>query len=349
MFGCAPTPAKLCDGGKLGVERAKVGKQSDKEWWSLMRKHKPLDLHPIKHTTCRKCGAILRRDHMAEGVCNKVVSEVDGGAVRCVGRWAFEKIHFLTRYFGIFGAGMHKAWQGNVHYIEVCSGPGRCINRSTAEEIDGTALAVMHHDAYQRYRSVTFLDKSPLVVTALNNRIKALGQNGKALAIQANYTNPEGLVQICQQRTPRGLVLIFLDPTDCSVPMKTVRLLSRSLEKVDFIINVATGTDANRNLKKAFDKPDSPSRKKYKQFLGSDNFFTDRDNVVLAENNQHAHLRAQFRAAYKSALTAEGYMYFDYVIVRHYYDLLFASKHPTGLKLWQQAQRIGPDQQATLF
>jgi three-Cys-motif partner protein len=164
-----------------------------------------------------------------------------------------------------------------------------------------------------------------------------------------NYTNPEGLVHICRQRAPRGLVLIFLDPTDCSVPMETVRLLSRSLEKVDFIINVATGTDANRNLKKAFEKPDSPGRKKYEQFLGSDHFFTDPDNVVLAGNNQHAHLRAQFRAAYKSALMAEGYVYFADEIIRHFYDLLFASKHPTGLKFWQQAQRIRPDQQATLF
>jgi hypothetical protein len=126
---------------------------------------------------------------MEEGVCNKAVSEVDRGAVRCVGPWAFEKIHFLTRYFGIFGAGRHKAWQGNVHYIEICSGPGRCINRSTAEESDGTAMAVMHHDAYQLYRSVTFLDKSQLVITALNDRIKALGQNGKALASQAIAVN----------------------------------------------------------------------------------------------------------------------------------------------------------------
>jgi three-Cys-motif partner protein len=242
---------------------------------------------------------------------------------------------------------MHKSW--DVHYIEVCSGPGRCIKRNTGEEIDGTAMAVMRHDAYRHYRSVTFLDKSQLVIAALNRRIMALGQNGKALAIQANYTDPEGLVQICQQRAPHGLTLIFIDPTDCSVPMETVRLLSRSLKRVDFIINIATGTDANRNLKKAFAKPDSPGREKYERFLGSDNFFTDRDNVVLAENNQHAHLRTQFRAAYKSALTAEGYTYFADEIIRHYYDLVFASKHPTGLKFWQQAQRIRPDQQATLF
>ena len=315
-----------------------------------MGKHKPLDLHPVKHTACKKCKSVLRRDHMEEGVCNKVVSEVDRGAVRCVGPWAFEKIHFLTRYFGIFGVGMHKSWQDNVHYIEICSGPGRCIDRNTGEEIDGTALAVMHHEAYQLYRSVTFLDKSQMVVTALNSRITALGQNGKALALQADYNDPESLVQICQQRAPRGLVLIFFDPTDCSVPMETVRLLSRSLKNVDFIINVATGTDANRNLKKAFAKPDGPVRKKYECFLGSATFFMDRDNVALAETNQHAHPRAQFRAAYKSALREEGYTYFDVEIVnKHYYDLLFASKHPTGLKFWQQAQRIRPEQQATLF
>ncbi len=313
-----------------------------------MRKRQPLDLHPVSHTTCKKCGRDLRRGKLVEGVCIDIVSVVDGESVRCIGPWAYDKTHFLTRYFGIFGAGMNKSWQGNVNYIEVCSGPGRCINRDTAEEIDGTALAVMHHEAYALYKSATFFDKSPAVVTALNKRIAVLRQDGKACAHQADYTKPSGLIEVCRKRAPMGLSLIFLDPTDCSVPMETVRLLSRSLKNVDFIINVATGTDANRNLKKAFAQPYGPVRKKYETFLGSPSFFTDTENIRLAETDQDARLRAKFRAAYQSALTGEGYRHFGVEIVRHYYDLLFASKHPTGLKFWQQAQRIRPDSQATL-
>jgi len=312
-----------------------------------MRKRKPLDLHPVIHATCKKCERYIRRENTKEGVCKKIVAQVDGGSVRCVGRWAYEKTYFLTRYFGIFGVGMQKCWQGDVHYIEICSGPGRCINRDTGEEIDGTALAVMHNDAYPLYKSVTFFDKSLLVVDALNKRITTLGQAGKALAVQADYTQPGHLIEVCRQRAPLGISLVFLDPTDCSVPMNTIYLLSRSLNKVDFIINVATGTDANRNFKTAFANPDGPARKKYETFLGSPAFFTDRENIRLAETSQDDRLRAAFRAAYKAALTAEDYQHFGLEIIEHYYDLLFASKHPTGLKFWKQAQRIRPDNQTT--
>jgi three-Cys-motif partner protein len=312
-----------------------------------MKRHKPLDLHAVKHSTCQKCGADLRDENLEEGICAKIVSAVDGEPVRCVGPWVYDKIHFLTRYFGIFGPGMHKLWQGNIHYIEVCSGPGRCINRDTTEEIDGTSLAVINHDAYASYKTVTFFDKSPSVVMALNKRIKTLRQDGKSVACKADYTKPTDLVDICVKRAPLGLSLIFLDPTDCSVPMDTVRRLSRSLRNADFIINVATGTDANRNLKTAFAKPDGPARQKYETFLGSSAFFINPENIRLAETNQDDRLRAQFRIAYQSALTEEGYQYFEVELVRHYYDLVFASKHPTGLKFWRQAQRIRPDNQDT--
>jgi len=312
-----------------------------------MKKRKPLDLHPVNHTTCKRCECPIRRDNLQEGVCNKIISDVDGGSVRCVGPWAYDKTYFLTQYFGIFGVGMHRKWKGDVHYIEICSGPGRCINRDIGEEIDGTALAVMHNDAYPLYKSVTFFDISPVVVDALNKRITALGQTSKALAVQADYTQPADLITICQQRAPQGLSLIFLDPTDCSVPMQTIALLSRALKKVDFIINVATGTDVNRNLKTAFANPDGPARKKYETCLGSTAFFTDPENIRFAETSQDEMLRVKFRAAYRSALFAEGYRHFGVEIIKHYYDLLFASKHPTGLKFWRQAQSIRPDNQAT--
>lgn len=313
-----------------------------------MRRRQPLDLHPLSHSACKKCGRNLRRIKLAEGVCTEIVSLVDGESVRCVGPWAYDKIYFLTRYFGIFGTGMNKSWQGNVHYIEICCGPGRCIKRDTAEEIDGTALAVMHHEAYAKYKSATFFDKSPAVVKALNKRIAVLHQEGKTVACQADYTKPTDLVEICCKRAPTGLILIFLDPTDCSVPMETVQLLSRSLKNVDFIINVATGTDANRNLKKAFEKPCSPARKKYETFLGSNSFFTDSGNILLAKTDQDEKLRAKFRDAYQFALIGEGYRHFGVEIIKHYYDLLFASKNPTGLKFWQRAQSILPNRQATL-
>jgi hypothetical protein len=44
-----------------------------------------------------------------------------------------QKIFHLIQYFGIFTIGMKSKWQGNINYIEICSGPGRCVNRENGE------------------------------------------------------------------------------------------------------------------------------------------------------------------------------------------------------------------------
>ncbi len=41
----------------------------------------------------------------------------------------------LAQYFGVFAGGMWKRWAG-LNYIEICSGPGRCVSRETGEEVD---------------------------------------------------------------------------------------------------------------------------------------------------------------------------------------------------------------------
>jgi hypothetical protein len=43
-----------------------------------------------------------------------------------------------------------------------------------------------------------------------------------------------------------------------------------------------------------------------------------------------------------------GYRYFETERVEHYYDLLFATRHPKGIEFWKKAQKYTPDDQATL-
>jgi hypothetical protein len=80
----------------------------------------------------------------------------DDGAVRCVGDWAEQKIFYLVQYFGIFATGMKAKWSGKINYIEICSGTGRCINRHTGMEFDGTSLAIMNHKAFKNIRKALF-------------------------------------------------------------------------------------------------------------------------------------------------------------------------------------------------
>ena len=46
----------------------------------------------------------------------------------------------------------------------------------------------------------------------------------------------------------KSLNLCFIDPTDCSVPFILIKEIKETLPNVDFIINLASGTDFNRNI-----------------------------------------------------------------------------------------------------
>jgi three-Cys-motif partner protein len=268
-----------------------------------------------------------------------------------VGGWATQKIHFLTQYLGIFAAGMKSKWGGNIHYIELCSGPGRCLVRETAREMDGSALAVLGHQAAQYLKTATFIDYNPKVVQALNDRISRMETTPDAVAIEADYNDTRTLADIVRRRASTGLSLVFIDPTDCSLPFDAVKAIAFAAQNADFIINVATGTDASRNLKQAILNPNIPVRAKYAKFLGNDSFFTQPQNVQMAQMAKDRDLRIAFRTAYCDSFQALGYRHFAFEAVKSnshtFYDLMFASRHPLGLKFWKEAQRIGPDEQRT--
>ena len=315
---------------------------------SKMAKHVKLDLHERANPGCQKCPRPDRLENTELGLCDVTVSILDGAPVRCVGQWAQRKIHFLTQYFGIFASGMKKKWDGHIHYIELCSGPGRCIDRDSGTEMDGSPLAVLSHKAFPYLETATFLDFNPIVVQSLNERITKLGNSAKASAMAADYNDAAGLVATLSPRAARGLSLVFIDPTDCSLPFETVAAIAKALHGADFIINVATRTDATRNLKQAILNIDSRARTKYCSFLGSDAFFQDARVIRAAQVGQDTDLRIWFREAYRDAFRRIGYNQFELESVQNYYDLLFASRHKTGLEFWKKAQQITPDDQRKL-
>jgi len=144
---------------------------------------------------------------------------------------------------------------------------------------------------------------------------------------------------------------VFIDPTDCSVPFSLISNIKDVLPNVDFIINLASGTDFNRNVINALLNQESYTRtvSKYSKFLGTVDFFRDPVNIKLAENKRNIELRNNFRESYKQSLRSIGYQYFDFKRIQHYYDLLFASKHETGLTFWKKANSIKADGQRELF
>jgi len=307
-----------------------------------------VDLHERRHTKCLKCGRQDRKEFSGAGICEKIVSEDDQLSVRCVGDWAYDKIFHLYQYFGIFTNGMKNSWRG-LNYVEICSGPGRCIFKETGEEVDGTAIAVLRHKSFVHLKSALFIDCDAAVVNALNRRIAALGLGHKAVAEVGNYTDSLGIVNLMKRLSPRHLNLVFIDPTECDVPFETITAIIKGLKNVDLIINLPSYMDAGRNLANAVTDPSyKRARGKYAGFLGSAEFFEDAGMRALALAGHHRDLRLAFRDFYQKQMAKLGHVYWATREIRGLYDLVFASSDPKGLEFWNKACKYEANGQGSL-
>lgn len=310
-----------------------------------------IDFHEIENKECiHDCDRDQRKTTTEEDICIVTNSELDGLPIRCVGEWSRTKIYLLTQYFGIFSTGMSKKWSGNINYIEICSGPGRCIERSSGIEIDGSSLCIINHDAFKYLRSAFFFDSNENVVDILNKRLSRYSLNN-VKAFVGDFYRPEQICEIIHtQVNPYSLNLVFIDPTDCSLPFAMIESLKGNLPHVDIIINAAVGTDINRNIGNALLKPESYQEvtNKYKTFLGSDSFFDREDLIRLAVEGNSLALRNAFRDEYIRSLRRIGYEYFGQKRIRHYYDIIFASSDIRGLDFWEKATKNDYDGQRTI-
>lgn len=312
-------------------------------------KRQRIDLRVTKNQECLRCDRKARKDSVSDEICTTLRSSLDDLPVRCVGEWAYDKIYLLVQYFGIFAGGMKNKWNG-LNYIEICSGPGRCVTRNDSNEMDGTALAVVNQSAFPELSQAVFVDIDPNVVAILNKRINALGAHHKARAFIGDYHDVHGLMKIIEQLHTNFLSLVFFDPTECDVPFATVETLTSYLKNADLIINIALGTDLNRNIVNVvLDPAFSQTKDKYERFLGIPDFLSRPDIVHAARLGKHGDLRKLFMNAYLEHLASIGYVHTNLRAVRHYYDLLFVSKSPKGLEFWMKANQIGPDNQRRLL
>ena len=295
-----------------------------------------LDLNRDNNSLCIKnCNKEARQKMSENDMCLTVKSVRDNLPVRCVGEWAEEKIYLLYQYFGIFAGGMKNKWKLN--YIEICSGPGRCINRSSGQEFDGTSISILQHKTFDNINRALFYDYSDTVVETLNQRISNLGLSKKATAKHGDYNNPISICDDLKKLDGNSLNLVLIDPTDCSVPFSLLKEISSCLSRFDLIINVATNTDFNRNIPMAFS--DQSRAEKYIRFLGSKDYFESKQNQALYEMKDYTTLRQCFRESYKQSLQKIGFNYFDYTPIRNFYDILFATSNSKGIEFWQKATK----------
>src|ERR1019366_2339212 len=73
------------------------------------------------------------------------LAESDGLPARPSGPWIETKHKLLTYYAQLFASGMKFKWKSRV-YLELFSGPGKCLIRDTGKEDLGSPLKVIGHE-----------------------------------------------------------------------------------------------------------------------------------------------------------------------------------------------------------
>lgn len=315
----------------------------------------PVNFRETNNDSCSRCSnREERRKYSTAGVCDNVTSCIDGLPVRCVGNWGQEKVFYLLQYLGIFAQGMKNRWNGNLHYLEICSGPGRLVDYQTGVEFDGSALAVLQHQCASLLKSALFVDINPKVTSALNARVAKLGNLGtlKPMAIVGDYNSSESLQRVLNNRSKDGLTLAFLDPTDLSIPFDTVQHLSRNIGHLDLLVNVPIGLDFRRNATKAvFDAGFEKARDKYERFLGCPYFMNSPQVLDRLDSaaDWPKELSNLFLEKYMEQLRTLGFCYFGTRQIEHYYHLLFATRDKKGIEFWDKCQKIEFTGQRALF
>jgi three-Cys-motif partner protein len=203
---------------------------------------------------------------------------------------------------------------------------------------------------FSSLQTAVFIDASPRVTEILNARLAALATTPPAKAFVANYEEPSTLRRVLKDLPKRSLNFVFIDPTECDVPFETIETIVADLENTDLLINVALGTDVNRNIIPAIlSSSHAKAREKYERFLGTPGFCARPEIIDLAKRGDHDALRRHFAEAYKDRLGTLGYRYTDIRPVLHYYYLLFASRNSKGLEFWLKSCKIAPDNQRELL
>lgn len=313
----------------------------------MSKKPESLNLREVQNSMCiGNCNTKDRKDNTEEDLCTVAQSVLDGLPIRCVGSWAYKKVFRLAMYFGIFAQGMHKKWSG-LNYIEICSGPGRCIYRDSKNETDGTALAIVNHPKFQLLSSATFIDYKKEIVDLLNRRILSTGKESRAKAVVGSYQDQDSIRSILRTIPTGCLNLVLVDPTDCSIPLETIRVIKNELKVADLIINVATYTDAGRNLRRVILNPETfpNAKQKYGDFLGDHDFLRSESMLSAASGfASDEDLRQLFVDRYVESLRTIGYSQFAQPFKvtddrgHSLYHLLFASGDKKGLEFWNIAK-----------
>jgi three-Cys-motif partner protein len=274
----------------------------------------------------------------------------DEQPVQCVGIWAEDKYYFLERYLNASREARRKfSDQGNAVFIDLFSGPGRCIIRKRKTEISsgGFRATELREASFNEY---IFCDIDEDNVKALKQRTYQVQNYCNFYAGDSNKTI-DSIASYLKQKDYR-YHFAYIDPfAPDNLNFNTLKTLAQ-FKRMDMLIHFSISS-IDRNL----DKWMSKTKTILDNFLGTDVW---RERIIDARKNAKYNDYYVLTDVFKEQLKSIGYpeeglklqeseggllSQFPAVSIkntrnRNLYVLILASKHPLGQKIWNSIIKI---------
>ncbi|WP_116128467.1 three-Cys-motif partner protein TcmP [Lewinella sp. IMCC34183] len=262
-----------------------------------------------------------------------------------VRRWSEEKYNLLGAYMEIFTRTMSKKWS-NLVYIDMFAGAGYAKIKSTGKILKSSALIAMSLPI--NFNTYIFCEADENRFKALQARVTRDYSDKNVILIHGDVNDK---IEELKSHIPRFsrkegvLSFAFVDPFSLNLKFSTIATLGRSF-KVDFLILLALGMDANRN----FHNYMANNSQKISDFLGENSWAEEAKSCnnskefirYLAEKYDSSMVRLNYKEPEKKQLIKSHSRNLAL------YYLAFYSKHPLGNKFWKEMQKY-TDNQLGLF
>lgn len=258
----------------------------------------------------------------------------DGLPALVVGAWAREKQFYVRRAADIFSTGMKSKWPSRC-FIDVFSGPGRCVIEDTDDELDGSPIqALTLHQPFSHY---VFNDMDPDKTQALEKRVTAMGVEADVTFITLDCN--EAVAEIRAAVPSNALSLAFIDGWNWEMRFESLDKLTAGLH-MDLLINVPVPF-MKRNWRHDLPALDA--------FLGGNGYRADFELAMERDRRAATRIILDY---YGDNLRAIGYEHTsdDRAVVTtsrnvKLYQLVYASRHPLGESFWEKVTaRTAADQ-----
>lgn len=277
-------------------------------------------------------------------------SRDDGLLVRGVKHHSAEKSAVVSRAIGTVSSAMSNQWFTREHglqYLELYAGPGRLLDEATANEQPGSPLQAL--TVPKPFTSYVFNDFSRECVQALRARVRGRDE----VRVECGDANDqEHLAHLTSLLNDRALVIAYLDPSrPQDLHWSTVQFLANHFDYIDLIINLPVNS-----LMRAIA---GASTSGFRGEGTSGRFLNHARPHELLRRAPNAAIIdtatiTAIREHYDEQLMSLGFKQparrtVDFPPGNPYYDIILASRHQTGLDLWNKTNPAPVDPQMSML